>query len=124
MLCAKCGNVHSFGSQCPPATSVSSEAGMLGETYRGRPGFVAGSDTSEEAANSMIGPAQAWRQKVYDLVKARETGYTCDEIEAEQGWPHTTVSARLRELELRGLLIKTPEKRRTRSGRKARVYRG
>ena len=48
-------------------------------------------------------------------------GATCDEIERTSGLSHQTVSARLRELTMRGLVAPSGETRPTRSGRNAAV---
>jgi predicted ArsR family transcriptional regulator len=79
-------------------------------------------DTSEEAAESMVGSAAAIRARVFQFVVAHD-GATCDEVEVALKLKHQTASARLWELEGRGLLVKTMERRLTRSGRSARVYR-
>lgn len=90
---------------------------------QGGPGYVAGSDTSEFAARSVEGSAATLRAKVHLHVQAKGTdGATCDEIERELGLRHQTASARMRELEIRKLLKKTENRRRTQSGRYAAVY--
>jgi hypothetical protein len=90
------------------------------DLYRGRPPHVH-VDTS--AAAMTPGDASRKAQQVYAWVDARrEWGATCDEAEQALEWRHQTVSARFRELELKGLFVKTKRKRTTTSGRKARVY--
>jgi predicted ArsR family transcriptional regulator len=92
--------------------------------YPTRPGFVAGSDTSEDAADSISDDVLGrMRRLIYREVVHSPAGRTCDEIEATLDLRHQTASARLRELELTGWVEPTPEKRRTRSGRMAHVYR-
>jgi len=93
------------------------------EPYGGKPPCVAGSETSEEAADRIkdhVGRLQrevlAWLERMGDL------GATCDEIETDLGLSHQTVSARLCELERKDWITKTTEKRQTRSGRRAFVY--
>lgn len=85
--------------------------------------------TSEEAASSMIPSAGGLRIKILSEIEGTD-GLTCDEIEARLGLPHQTVSARV--WELRGnprtsnrpvLIEETGEKRVTRSGRRAIVWR-
>ena len=78
-------------------------------------------DTSEEAAASMVWPAAAMRERI--AARLEREGQTCDELEVLFGWKHQTVSARLWELERAGQIIKSAERRPTRSGRTARVYR-
>jgi predicted ArsR family transcriptional regulator len=92
--------------------------------YPTRPGFVAGSDTSEDAADSISDDVLGrMRRRIYREVAYSPAGRTCDEIEVILGLSHQTASARLRELELTGWVEPTPQKRRTRSGRLAHVYR-
>jgi len=92
--------------------------------YPTRPGFVAGSDTSADAADSISDDVLGrMRRLIYREVVYSPAGRTCDEIEATLDLRHQTASARLRELELTGWVEPTPEKRRTRSGRMAHVYR-
>lgn len=94
--------------------------------YPDEPGHVAGSDTSEDAAESVVGSARAVREKVWHhidrCIRRGDTGKTCDAIEVELRMRHQTASARIRELVLAGRLFDTGERRLTRSGRKAAVY--
>ena len=85
-------------------------------------------ETSHEAAASMEGPAKSQRNDCLKLL--RFTGpRTADEIdEYMEGlthgrWPRTTAGRRLPELEELGLVERLPEKRPTRSGRKAHLWR-
>lgn len=50
-------------------------------------------------------------------------GLTCDDVEAILGMSHPTTSVRILELRRKGLIYRTGEKRPTRSGRPAHVYR-
>lgn len=86
------------------------------------PGFVAGSDTSEAAAASLINAASL-RVKALALLLAAEDGLTSDELEAMTGWLHQTASARLRELVLAGAAYDSSDRRPTRHGRLACVRR-
>jgi hypothetical protein len=93
--------------------------------YDGHPPSEHGSDTSMAAATEIEAVGPLLRRAVYAWVCRRgERGATCDEVEVAMGMPHQTASARLRELEMLKELDKTNEKRRTRTGRWARVYRG
>lgn len=86
--------------------------------------FAAGSDTSQEAADSLDEVVLAEQEaQVYGAVHRAEYGLTCDEAEILLRMPHQSASARLRELVLQGHLVVTPERRRTRRGRFAHVYR-
>ena len=83
--------------------------------------FVAGSETSEEAAKS-IKPSSL-RSKVASMLRLRGLfGSTDDELEVSLGLRHQTVSARRRELGLLGKAKDSGVKRVTRSGRKATVW--
>ena len=83
--------------------------------------FVAGSETSEEAAKS-IKPSSL-RSKVASMLRLRGIfGSTDDELEVSLGLRHQTVSARRRELVLLGKAKDSGVKRVTRSGRKAVVW--
>jgi len=100
---------------------------MLGDTlfeqraYPDRPGYVAGSDTSKEAAKRSDNSAGAMRLKVLAHINAVGNA-TCDEIEEAMKLKHQTASARIRELVLDGKIQDTGMRRRTRSGSSARVY--
>lgn len=79
-------------------------------------------DTSLMAAVSMLSHVAGMRARVQRFVElCGEAGATVDEIEVGCDMLHQTASARARELVLLGDLIKTPERRRTRTRRLARV---
>lgn len=88
------------------------------------PGHVQGSDTSKAAADSLSdGTAKALREIVYRHLLERDArGATDDEMEAALGMRHQTLSARRRELVIKGLAIDSGDKRKTRSGRSATVW--
>jgi predicted transcriptional regulator len=85
--------------------------------------YVRGSDTSRAAADSMAPHVSAIESDVLAYVK-RKHGYgsTCDEIEYAMGLAHQTASARLKGLADKGLIRDSGARRKTRSGRAARVY--
>lgn len=70
------------------------------------------------------------RSVILEYLTGRGTeGATCDEIEVALGLPHTSVSARLVEMEGRSIhnpmdatIVRTTETRWTRRGRNARLY--
>jgi hypothetical protein len=98
---------------------------LFGEPYYpSRPGYVRGSDTSHDAADSLDESAlTALRAKIFAVIDVRgEYGATCDEIEVALSMRHQTASARVRELALGALIFDTGQRRSTRSGRGARVY--
>ncbi len=85
---------------------------------------VWGSDTSEEAAASMTGQRSRIRIAIMAyFVRQGAIGATCDEVELQLGLSHQTASARIREMSLARVIVDSvTERRRTRSGRRARVY--
>jgi hypothetical protein len=91
--------------------------------YPERPGSVAGCDTSEAAADSLADDVLTrLRKAVWDFIRLRPYGATCDEVEIALDLRHQTASARIRELVLKDKLTITNQRRPTRSGRGARVY--
>lgn len=93
------------------------------DQYGGRPPHVRGSDTSREAAESIIDNARQLRAVVFSCVlSCGEIGVTCDQVEVVMSGRHQTISARIRELVNEGRIIDTGERRPTRSGRGARIY--
>lgn len=100
---------------------------LFGEArYPDSPGFVRGVDTSEDAAESMIGDAPHLRALVYAEIwkstKYAEPGLTCENVEDILEMKHQTASARITELLLGGHIVDTGERRPNRSLRAARVY--
>ncbi len=94
-----------------------------GELFPNLPGYVRGSDTSKGAADSMEDAAPFLRGKVLAHIRmSGSRGATDDELEVALGLSHQTASARRRELELLGQVMKTMQRRKTRSGRTAGVY--
>lgn len=89
--------------------------------YNGKPPHEASSETSREAAESVAEISGAQRQAVADLIV--QSPRTDDEIEVLTGYRHQSCSARRRELVLAGVIEDSGEKRLTRSGRKATVWR-
>ncbi|MFQ5921189.1 MAG: hypothetical protein ACE5JV_04140 [Nitrososphaerales archaeon] len=80
-------------------------------------------DTSIEAAHSQLFQASSVRGRLYRwALKRGSKGFTDDEAEVASGFPHQTISARRRELYLLGLVIWSGDYRRTRTGRRARVW--
>jgi len=88
----------------------------------GGPGYVAGSETSKAAAESMEDIAATMEAIVHELIRSSgENGLTCDEIEVLGGFTHQTASARCRKLKLRGWVRPNGVKRMTRQRRQADV---
>jgi hypothetical protein len=85
--------------------------------------YVKGSDTSQDAADSMREHADRLRREVYNYIAdTMLEGLTCDEVEDLMSERHQTISARVNELRDGGLIVDTGARRRTRSNRKAAVY--
>jgi hypothetical protein len=62
-------------------------------------------------------------QRVLDLVRSSGAyGATCDEAMAILGLTHQTASPRFTELEGKGLIVRTDQRRLTRSGNAAAIY--
>ena len=90
--------------------------------YVGAP-YVAGSDTSRDAAASVAPHLTRLEAVVYEhIVRQGADGSTCDEAEVATDLAHQTCSARVRGLVQKGLIIDSGDRRPTRSGRGARVY--
>lgn len=77
-------------------------------------------DTSIAAASSIEPHVSLLAAKVFALIEAKPR--TCWEIEQESGLSHQTASARIRELNLKGRVRDSGERRRTGSGRNAIVW--
>lgn len=93
------------------------------DLYNGTPPHEAGSGTSAEAARSIVGAVGRLQALVLEVLVARgNIGATDDELEVRLGLKHQTVSARRRELVLKGLARNSGSKRPTRSGRPAAVW--
>lgn len=82
-----------------------------------------GNPESTAANTSLSGEEKARLRGIIGRAVRRtgERGATCDEIEVVTGLTHQTASARCTELLRDGVLIDTGQRRRTRSGRTARV---
>jgi predicted ArsR family transcriptional regulator len=78
-------------------------------------------ETSKQAANA-IEPivARLERQAIQQL---EEGSLTCDELEQILRWSHQTASARINRLRHKGLIQDSGERRPTRTGRPAVVWR-
>ena len=85
------------------------------------PPFVRDSDTSREAAKSIISSSGRLKQAIIAHMRI-EGACTCDEIEVALSMRHQTASARIRELKADGTIRDTGDMRPTRSGRLASVY--
>lgn len=87
-----------------------------------QPPSAKGSGTSLAAAESMKETASTLRSKVLEAIRKSE-GLTTDEVEILLGLNHQTASPRMWELHKRGLIGDSGNRRKTRSGRMAVVYR-
>ena len=98
------------------------------DLFAGSPPHVRHSSTSEAAAEAIKPKVNALQAQILGVVRNAPYGLTRDEIEEVTGLPHTTSSARVRELFLKGLLetridpeTGISDRRPTRSGRQAEV---
>ncbi len=89
----------------------------------GLPGHRGG--TSREAAEVVVITLRDRQQRVLDVIRARgEKGATADEVlEALGEWNPNRTAPRITELAALGLIEKTGERRRTRSGCMADAWR-
>lgn len=86
--------------------------------------FIRSSTTSKSAAEAIEPHTSYLEGLVLDAIRnAEPNGLTADEGEQRTGLIHQTYSARVRELEQRGLIRKTDMRRPTRRNRPATVYR-
>lgn len=96
--------------------------------YNGRPGFQRHSRTSRKAADEGGAAFSRQAKLVLDFIERQgRTGATTDEVRKAllaEGKIHqnSVMSARVRELELAGRIIKTAEERKTSAGQGANVY--
>lgn len=91
-------------------------------TYPDTAGYQKHSETSIEAAENLQG-ADTLRHAIHHATKmAHGTGRTSDELSEYFDIPASTIGARVRELELKGMVIKTAMKRKSRYKRNAFVY--
>ena len=81
-----------------------------------------GNQESVAAFNVVKPVTRSMRKLILKEFEQNPEGLTCDEIEAKLGLKHQTASARLRELVDGSELVRTTEKRPTRSGCNAAVY--
>lgn len=87
------------------------------------PPFVADSDTSLEAAESMRSAAPAIREVVFEQIRRNgRGGATCDELEVALGLAHQNCSARVNELMRSRRIVDSGLRRKTRSRRNAVVW--
>jgi predicted transcriptional regulator len=80
-------------------------------------------DTSAEALQSIQPIIGTIRQSVLQAISVKGLyGSTCEEVEIELNMRHQTASSACNYLQEKGLIIDSGARRRTTSGRKARVY--
>lgn len=85
------------------------------------PLFVAGSDTSKEAAESIAKDTPRLNRLVLEEI-TEAGGLTCDEIEVRLSMTHQTCSPRVHELKEAGRIRDSGMRRKTRGGRSATVW--
>lgn len=79
-----------------------------------------GTDTSIAAARSLVDDVETLRSRVLEAIRRRPS--TCDELETTLDLSHQTCSARVWELRRLGLVVDSGDRRRTRSGRAAKIW--
>jgi len=84
------------------------------------PGHVPDNDTSINGAYHAIHTREDRWKAITALITQRPL--SCDEIEVITGWPHQSVSARIRELVLKKKIYATKERRKSRHNVSVRVY--
>lgn len=90
--------------------------------YPDAPGYVRGSDTSKAAAKSLNPKTLSdLENRICRYVGAHFNGVTSEEVQIALGLTHQNCSARTTELVLKGRLVDSGERRKTSSGRAARV---
>lgn len=91
--------------------------------YPETPGYQQGSSTSQAAAISMISNSRTKRAQIMrEMEKTRLCGMTIDEAAVLLDCQTGSASARMRELELGGDIVKSTATRKTRFGKRAKVY--
>jgi hypothetical protein len=115
-----------------PSKRPSARSGIAPEIqydlFAGSPPHVRHSSTSQAAAEAIAPKVSSLQRQILAVVRQHELGLTRDEIEELTGLPHTTSSARVRELFLKGFLetrinpaTGLSYRRPTRSGKAAEV---
>lgn len=91
--------------------------------YGGKPPHQVHSDTSEAAADEIADVALCVRERVYEYIKSQgEHGATDDEIHDFFQIDKNTTAPRRRELQLKGLVIDSGNRRQTKAKRWAVVW--
>ena len=91
-------------------------------TYPSNPGYQRDSSTSKAAAESVVSTAATMRSRILRLLGNSADGFTIDQIAVFLKCQTGTSSARMRELELQGLIIKSDRTRLTRAKKSAKIY--
>lgn len=92
------------------------------DPYRGQPPSQAHSETSKEAASKIEIAAGTLRAQVFKHLSGEEGGATDDEMQVSLAMNPSTQRPRRRELQLKGLVVDSGKKRKTRSNRQAVVW--
>jgi predicted ArsR family transcriptional regulator len=79
--------------------------------------------TSAAALRSILPHLGDLNHEILRHIQSSPSGLTCDEVEQDLNLRHQTASARIRELAQHGLLVDSQERRRTRAGRSAAIWR-
>ena len=90
--------------------------------FNGKPPSQAHSETSKEAAAKIEIAASTLRAQVFNHLRGEEGGATDDEMQVSLAMNPSTQRPRRRELQLKGLVVDSGKKRKTRSNRQAVVW--
>ena len=90
--------------------------------FNGKPPSRAHSETSKEAAAKLEIAASTLRAQVFNHLRGEEGGETDDEMQVSLAMNPSTQRPRRRELQLKGLVVDSGKKRKTRSNRQAVVW--
>jgi hypothetical protein len=87
-------------------------------------GYHVHADTSVEAFQTTSDSTRhAQRSRILEYIRSCAKGATCDEVEVALHLNHQGASARITELSALSLISHGDERRKTRAGKSARVYR-
>ena len=123
---------RSFALPDPPPVVASADYKRIVDRMRKRrrigashaPMTSTPTDTQQEAAKIATLRSGTRRRALHDLfVRRGAIGFTDDEIEQVTGWPHQSASACRNSLMLDGYLVDSGQRRKTRRGTNAIVWR-
>jgi len=125
-LAADCDNSATMGTLC--GFHYSTSKGKHPDRISRRPidantVVIGRTQTSVLAARTALGRSGSQRRRIYDLVTEHPDGLTADDIQRLTGFPVNSVNPRVNELAGDGWLIDSGDRRLTRYGSPATVWR-